>query len=54
MHALEIPDTIHEEAEAQSREHEAALARGPMTHRHISQRARQILRAMHEGWKGSD
>ena len=43
---------IHEEAESQSGGHEEALARAPQTHRPISQRARQILRAMQEGWKG--
>jgi hypothetical protein len=42
---------IHEEAESRSHGHEEALARGPQTHRPISERARQILRAMQRGWK---
>jgi hypothetical protein len=43
---------IHEETESLSGEHEEALARAPQTDRPISERARQILVAMREGWKG--
>jgi hypothetical protein len=43
---------IHEKAESRSNGHEEALARAPQTGRPISDRARQILVAMREGWKG--
>jgi hypothetical protein len=43
---------FHEEAESQSGKHEQALGLAPQTARPISDRARQILRAMQLGWKG--
>ncbi len=41
---------IHEECEAQSGTHEDALALAPQTRRPVRHEAREILRAMEEGW----
>jgi hypothetical protein len=41
----------HEDAEWHTGDHEAALKAGPETELPISDRAREILRAMERGWK---
>ncbi len=43
---------IHELSEGDHATHEAALKAAPQTEMPITQRAREILRAMERGWKG--